>query len=776
MNTLRKLIKNRMETANNSKYTISGERTILYSIVQYVILLLFVTLYIFNITKYFWTLPAPSDPLQYLGPVSWGTTWAYWPWLDRINLAVNLRLFTILFPKAYIGGMVYIGFINTIILTVSLIWSFKKSGFWAAFLIGIFINSSFLMLGWSTYIYPDQTVALYALLTFVTYFWDTKSKRYFSLALLAGVFAALASLTKATGVVVPIFFIAYCIINKDWKNLIRFCSGIIVGSCIVFILFISLFDWHCFVNTFQHFFHGSLRNNITVGTGISGAAYFHEIILSIKYFPFVALFFAAGAYKNKNSRNLFFLAWLNILFVTVVRMFSPSISSYIYTAYVFTCLGLSIYISDLINSKDGRDGKAISKIILIITSVAAIIFIIIGLQIGIKYSPVKAFDYGYNYLKPLDIYNANNLPYPSLIKRLYSFSPLIILGSLAYVLVAKAKKAIILFALIVALMASFLNGGLAYRKATFDREEADFFYKNAPILNLVPAKTFTVYVESWNRHNYSFEILWIYRVFFDEKYQRVFEPKYKSQYLNEYEVVGNIAYISKEEGLSSGVRGPLLLTDNPRVVYKYYPNALKIKSFYDQSAQNLVLLDISNKAIQKKILFTFDLDLKKWQGTNYEIDMGDLNKVLPPLQIVGVRGDFSFIYDPLNGKSSMRTAMKKSDSSEQSLINFGYWLKSEIGKLNDTSGLYLTFDIAVNLLKEGGTHTLFIQDQIGEGWEKINIPLDKKGIRAYTLTKVLRSNVSSVIAGIGFVPQTEGDWIEINKIKLTIWTISQNSD
>jgi hypothetical protein len=550
----------------------------------------------------------------------------------------------------------------------------------------------------------------------------------------------------------------------------RLLSGIIIGSILIVILFVGLFDWHSLVNTFQHFFKSSIHNNIATGSGLSGAAYFHEIILSIKYFPLVAIFFAAGAYRNKNTRNLFFLAWLNILFVCIVRMLSPSIPSYIYLAYVFTCLGLSVYLSDLINSKDERNGETISNIILIITSITAIIFIIIGLQIGIKYSPVKAFDYGFNYLKPLDIYEANNLPYPSFIKRLYTFSPLIILGSLAYVFVAKAKKAIILFALIVAFMASFLNGGLAYRKAIFDREEADFFYKNAPILNLIPAKTFTIYVESWNKHNLSENFLWVYRDFFDEKFQRVFEPKYKSQYLNEYEVIGNIAYITKEEDLSSKVRGSLLLTDKPGVVYKYYPNALKIKSFVDQSAQNLVLLDISNKIIRKETLFTFDLDLKKWQGTNNEINMGDLNKVLPPLQIVGVRGDFNFICNPLEDNRTLSVVLDKPHPSEQSLILFGYVMGPEIDIRDDESDKYLTLDVEVNLPNDGGNHILFIQDQVKGNWEKIFIALNQKGHKEYSITKVLRNNFSSVISGINFIPQSQEDWIEIKHLKITVWS------
>src|SRR5450759_1462313 len=79
-------------------------------------------------------------------------------------------------------------------------------------------------------------------------------------------------------------------------------------------------------------------------------------------------------------------------------------------------------------------------------------------------------------------------------------------------------------------------------------------------------------------------LLWVYRLFYDEKYQRVFEPKYKSQYLNEYQVTGNIAYITKEEDLLAQTLGNQILTDNPSVVYKYFPYARKMEQFFpDQS-------------------------------------------------------------------------------------------------------------------------------------------------------------------------------------------------
>jgi 4-amino-4-deoxy-L-arabinose transferase-like glycosyltransferase len=323
---------------------------------KYIILLPFVGLYIFNISKYFWTLSVPSDPLQYLGSAVSGTTWGYWPWLDRITLAVNLRFFTMLFLPKYIVGMIYAGFINTAILIISMVWALKKSGSWAALLVGIFINSSYLMLGWSTYLYPDQTVALYTLLAFIFYFSNIKDRHYFKPVLMAGFFAALASFTKVTGIVAPLFFIIYIICKKRWKHLKEFLLGIITGSIFIILFFILLYNWQSFINVYQQFFFGKagISNNIITDLNIVsyGASYFHEILLSMKYFPFVALFFAIGAYRNEKTKNLFFLAWLNIIMLCLLRPTAPSIPSYIYTAYVFTCLGLAIYLSDLISNNN----------------------------------------------------------------------------------------------------------------------------------------------------------------------------------------------------------------------------------------------------------------------------------------------------------------------------------------------------------------------------------------------------------------------------------------
>ncbi|MBL7053951.1 hypothetical protein ISS06_01990 [Patescibacteria group bacterium] len=321
----------------------------------YMVLLLFVILYITHLIKYFWTLPTPSDPLQYLGSAAWGTTYGYWPWLDRISLAVNLKLFTIFFSKIYIAGMVYIGFINSLILSISMLWAFKKSGIWASLLIGLFINSSYLMLGWGTYLYPDQTVALYCLISFFFYFSNIKEKKYFNSILISGIFASLATLTKATGIMAPLFFLGHIIYKKDWKKLKQFITGMILGTIIIVLLFISLYNWQSFVNVYNQFFFGNnglisninAINNPHYGTN---AGYFYKTLLSIKYFPLIALFIVVKAYKKEKTRNLFLFAWGNIIIISILKANGPAIPSYIYTAYVFTCLGLAIYLSDLIKN------------------------------------------------------------------------------------------------------------------------------------------------------------------------------------------------------------------------------------------------------------------------------------------------------------------------------------------------------------------------------------------------------------------------------------------
>lgn len=733
------------------------------NVLQYAVLLVLVVLYIYNISHHFWSLPAPSDPLQYLGSAVWKTTWGYWPWLDRISLAVNLRLFTILFSKGYIAGMVYIGFINTAILITSMFWAFKKSGFWAALIVGTFINSSYLMLGWGTYLYPDQTVALYSLITFMFFFSKIKESRYIKPILIAGIFAALTLFTKATGIAVPIFFIGYIIFKKNWKHLKQFVLGMIAGSALIILLFILLYNWQSFVNVYQHFFFGKLgiSNNLITDLTHSGVAYYHKIILSMKYFPFIALLIILGAYKNKKTKNLLFLAWMYIIIVSIVRPAAPSIPSYIYSAYIFICLGLSIYLADLMNIHKTTKSIYNKKYIPFVFCGLALLLIMLGLKLGFKYSPVQEFNYGYNYLIPSDIYtHPTNLVYPTIIKSIYVFGPLIILGLLIYCLNLKSKKLILLFILTVAFWSSFSNGGLAYKKTLFDKNHADFFYKAAPILNLVSAKKFSIYIEEWNKHSHAERILWVYRIFFNKKYQRVFEPKHKSQYENEYEIKRNIAFIKNEQDIQSEIQGTQILTDNEKVILRYFPWAKKIVEIpYEKKM--LVVLDISQDANNMIKIDEYKHNFSDWDGPK-KIPMEKLTETSPPLVLMGNRGKFSFEQIEQKNDNIIRVKLIEPHPTENPIVLFGFHYQIE-----NPEKIFVTLTANTRPSIKNSA-SLFIQDKTKD-WGKNSKPMSSKTWEEHSVNKQIRDNATDLIVGIDYQPKSKDEWLDIKNIRIILW-------
>lgn len=745
--------------------------------IGYVILLLFIILYAYNILNYFWTLPAPSDPLQYLGSAVWKNTWGYWPWLDRIVMAVNLRVFTSFFSKGYEAGMLYIAAVNILILALSMFWAYRSSGFWAALIAGVVVNSSYLMLGWSTYLYPDQTVALYSLLAYIFYFSDSMGKRYLKPVIIAGIFAGFASLSKITGLAALMFFIIYIILKKDWTKLKQFVIGVLTGIISVVILFILLYDLESFQDVVRQFFSTSISVNLEA-TNASNltSAYFHELLLSMKYFPFVMLFIFTGAYKNEKSRNLLLMAWSFIALLFVLRTAGPSIPSYIYTAYIFTIVGFSIYLADLLGTMKTNnilnDNKA--KIAI---SLVAMFLVMEGLKAGFNYSPVKEYHYGYNYLTPLDIYNVKGIMYPAIIKKLYSFLPLLILALLVYIEYSRSKKAIILLVVFISYWFSFSNGGLAYKKADFDRKEAGIYYEYAPLLNEVAAKQFSVYITELNKYPRSDDnLLWVYRIFFDQKYERKFSDINRSQYLNEYQVRGNITYISREEDLLSKIRGDQILTDSPDVVYSYFPSAVESKQVtFFEGKKRLFILDVSNKEIKKKIDFSFEDKFLKWDNAKDNILSGEIEKTLPDLKLLGQRGEFEFSYIKNESGNVVRVKLNKSHETEKSEMNFGYNLEGDFGKEESDPNTFITFEVTARSSKASSDrYSMFVQDKNSEDWEKRSVVLNEGEWKNYSITKKIRKGATLAVMGIGFMPDGIDDWIEMKNIKITAWTIDKN--
>ena len=177
--------------------------------------------------------------------------------------------------------------------------------------------------------------------------------------------------------------------------------------------------------------------------------------------------------------------------------------------------------------------------------------------VGMGKSAVKVFDEGYNYYKPLDIYVVDTKVFCSYFtKILYSLGPLAIIALLTFIECSKSRNAVLFLLVMISLFSSAYNGGIAYKKAKANREEANYFYDTTPILNQVDATKFAIYI---NDGNHVDRILWVYGLFFDKKYKR--GSNYDSAIENEKDIQSNIKIFNDLNTLMAADFGDTILTD-----------------------------------------------------------------------------------------------------------------------------------------------------------------------------------------------------------------------
>jgi hypothetical protein len=529
-------------------------------LLQILILLAIPSLYAFFVSQHFWTYPMPSDPTFYLEPAGvWHSFVDIFPCVDRVVVAIGLRLSDLVFSPTYVAGMYYIAIINTLIITVAVFWCYLKRGFLAGLLAGIFLVTTYTLLGYATYIYTDQTMALFALLAFIFFYSKYKSK-WFNPMVLAGVFAALTCFSKIIGIAIFIPFAISIIAERRWGEIKKLVLGFIIGLVIIFIATYILFGWdsiaylpsgaanyYSSANPFSDF-----RYNINL-------SYF-GLILQAYYLPiFFSIVVLVGAYKEKLTRNLYFAAigFIGILVLTIVFTgHAQAINNYLYPAVVFSAVGLAMYLAELLKREDTwlsnrlkfmRGNKA--QLVYGVVCLACIFF---ALKVGIdNYS---------SFVNPA----AENVSV--VIRIACAAMPLVIVGGLLAIECLKSRLIILLFVLLACLWLPAYNGAFAYNKASADRARAGFFYEASPVLNVVPAKEFSVYVVDWNNTAYMNRLPRIYRAFFNEKYT-------KSSLAEAQAEISSSIYWIKAEQYIVNAKGDYILTDRPEEVYQYFPDA-----------------------------------------------------------------------------------------------------------------------------------------------------------------------------------------------------------
>jgi len=527
-------------------------------IVEVLVLLLPLAFYIWNIFSHFWLLPCHRDTVEYLVPAIFGTSWGgYWPWLDRLTLAIGLRIFVLLMPQNTESvGQAFMLFINTAIFLSALIWLYRKYGFIAGLFIGVFFNVSYLMLLYGSIVYPDQLVSLFALLSFIVFFGNNETKRFYRPMLFAGILTAGVIFSKAIGVFILLYYAGYLLYYRRWRAILEFSLGIVIGGGLLLGLYAILYNPQSMIYTIKQFFVSNLAVNLEVLNKYYIS--YINIVLDMLFFPFLALLIAIGAYRKPIIRHLFLIAWANILFMYLFAAFAGAGNGpharYIYTSFLFTIIGLSIYFAEIYYAKQPQENKLWKITVSVVLGIAVMVIIFISLNMGFTYNPA--------------LYTPTK--FPTYVKWLYVLGPFLLVSLLVLNELLHSKKLILLFLFVIALWNPAYNGGWAYDYELQLVSYCQSMFRAASALEQVQADQFGVYVNSFKEIEYPERILWVYKYFVDTKYPK--ENGYDALYRFNQHMDQSILYIPGERKWKDAP-GQVLVTDQVQAVMRLYPDA-----------------------------------------------------------------------------------------------------------------------------------------------------------------------------------------------------------
>jgi len=305
-------------------------------------------------------------------------------------------------------------------------------------------------------------------------------------------------------------------------------------------------------------------------------------------------------------------------------------------------------------------------------------------------------------------------------------------------------------------------GGLAYQKASFDRFRAGFFYDAAPVLNEVPDQQFNIFVKAWNEHPRSEYLLWVYRLFFDEKYPR--GHNFDSQYKNDNLIRGSINYIKEKKDLVN-IRGKQILTDDLCLMKEIFQEVDIVKEI-EWKRIKLYVVDV---CLPEQL---FNLDLEGWDGPSIVSDT-EVNNVAPLLKIGGIRGKFNF--ERIRGEENiLKIIPVKPDKNGKLLIQLS--LASEVvWRLSRNQKKNVILSLDVKMPSPSNRSEIFIQDKAVE-WERDRTEIrNDSSWKRYRIYKRIRDNSTEFLMGVYWDPVQESETFEIKNIQIntTVPTFSR---
>ncbi|RKD21937.1 hypothetical protein [Caminicella sporogenes] len=234
---------------------------------------------------------------------------------------------------------------------------------------------------------------------------------------------------------------------------------------------------------------------------------------------------------------------------------------------------------------------------------------------------------------------------------------------------------------------------------------------------------------------------------------KVFKKSYSS-YLSEDKLINDIKKLDEEFDNKDVVlikmtnRNSQLLKDVLMKLYKFYYKYMDYYIFFNDYD---IRLDKYNNILPK-----YESHFENWEDIG-TLKSTELNRVIPPLKLQGIRGGFYFSRVPYEQGNIIQIVPEH--NSEKNVVQFGYSLDSNGVNVEVNSGQTVTFIISARC-SNIDTANIFIQDYNGK-WERIFVSINEFGWKDYIVQKKIRPGIEKVYLGIVWKPKTQGEWLEM---------------
>lgn len=558
------------------------------------LLLILPALFIYFASTYLWTIPAPSDALEYVAPAIWktanfdnfyfynkfdSTAIYHWPYLDRIVVLILLYITTLLPIESVMVAPTAILCIDTVILLLAMGWAYRLRGLFSSIMVGVLLGTSYVFLRYSTYMYADQTLTLFLLMAVIAYDWDEQSATRLRRIAVTGALSAAAFFSKGLGIAATVFFVSHFVLLRrreldkiaSWRAILHevmyFGLGGLAGTALVLGTFILIYGGDSIVAIFRGFFIES-RSRMLRGAAFGNMVTYLKPIFDLKLLPaLAALFILARAWRKPEAATPFGMAGAFLLSLSMIYAFSSrggnAILNYIHAPVVFASIGTGIYLSTSTRQVARKWGCHDHDWDNILASVSVLLALAGGVIVAASIPEDTRIDYFFESGVHSSI--ARNLaPF-------FTLAPAVLLVLLTMYEATNWRLLAISFGLVAAFWGAAYPGVQAYREGVFAAAEGRAYYDAASMLERVPATVFSVfYVNRWGRDDRLksldwWRVLWTFHVFLGERFGRGVgaAAKVRHQEL----IAKSITWVHDAKQLAAVKPGTILLTDSvPDVV------------------------------------------------------------------------------------------------------------------------------------------------------------------------------------------------------------------